>query len=276
MNTINCAGNLLDLKSPKIMGILNITPDSFYAHSRVNSSTALQQATEMINQGAHLLDIGGQSSRPGAQPVGQQQEIDRVVPVIQQLAAHFPHIILSVDTYNAAVAQAAVQAGAHIVNDISAGELDSQMLPTVAKLQVPYIAMHMQGRPSTMQHKPTYSNVSLEVMQYLQQRVQAARTAGITDIILDPGFGFGKTIQHNYMLLAQLASLKILDLPILVGLSRKSMIYKSLQIEPEQALNGTTFLHAIALQHGASILRVHDVAAAAQCLKLHQLLLAKD
>ena len=271
--TIQSKGKLLDLSQPVVMGILNATPDSFYTKGRYNSADGiLAQATAMIESGAGILDIGGASSRPGAAPVGVDEELARVIPAIESIHEHFPDIWLSIDTYNAVVAVAAVNAGAMIVNDISAGTLDREMRATVAGLQVPYIAMHMQGKPVDMQHNPTYDNISSELLDYLQKVIQDCEEAGITDVLVDPGFGFGKTIQQNYELLNNMSLLRMLGKPVLAGISRKSMIYKAINADADTALNGTTALHMVCLQQGASILRVHDVKEAMEAIRLFKML----
>ena len=269
--TLNCKGRLISLEEPKVMGILNVTGDSFYAESRVGNAL-IDKAAVLLEEGAAFLDIGGQSTRPGSIAVGPSEETDRVVPVIEDLLRHFPQALLSVDTYHSAVASAAVKAGACIVNDISGGRLDEAMLSTVAALGVPYVAMHMQGTPETMQQDPHYTDVTREVLEYLGAVDKQATDAGIHDVILDPGFGFGKNRGHNYRLMAELDLLVLLDRPILVGVSRKSMIYKTLGISPEEALNGTTVLHTVALMKGADILRVHDVREAIEAIRLTSLL----
>ena len=269
--TLNCKGRLISLEEPKVMGILNVTGDSFYAESRVGTAL-IDKAAVLLEEGAAFLDIGGQSTRPGSIAVGPSEETDRVVPVIEDLLRHFPQALLSVDTYHSAVASAAVKAGACIVNDISGGRLDEAMLSTVAALGVPYVAMHMQGTPETMQQDPHYTDVTREVLEYLGAVDKRATDAGIHDVILDPGFGFGKNRGHNYRLMAELDLLALLDRPILVGVSRKSMIYKTLGISPEEALNGTTVLHTVALMKGADILRVHDVREAIEAIRLTSLL----
>lgn len=269
--TLNCKGTLISLEEPKVMGILNVTGDSFYAESRVGTAL-IDKAAVLLEEGAAFLDIGGQSTRPGSIAVGPSEETDRVVPVIEDLLRHFPQALLSVDTYHSAVASAAVKAGACIVNDISGGRLDEAMLSTVAALGVPYVAMHMQGTPETMQQDPHYTDVTREVLEYLGAVDKRATDAGIHDVILDPGFGFGKNRGHNYRLMAELDVLALLDRPILVGVSRKSMIYKTLGISPEEALNGTTVLHTVALMKGADILRVHDVREAIEAIRLTSLL----
>lgn len=267
--TINCRGRLLDLSTPRVMGILNLTPDSFFADSRHKITDELLLSCEkMLTDGADILDIGGVSTRPGAEEVGEEEELARVIPAIEAIAKRFPEAILSIDTYRAKVAIEAVGAGAGLVNDISAGRFDAQMYATVAQLQVPYILMHMQGAPATMQQNPQYNNVVLEVLDYLIAEVAKLRALGVNDIVLDPGFGFGKTVEHNFQLLQGLHALEISGLPILAGLSRKSMICRSLNVKPADALNGTTALNTIALLKGAKILRVHDVKEALECVKL--------
>jgi dihydropteroate synthase len=267
--TLNCNGRLFTKEEPFVMGILNVTPDSFYTKGRNNSiQEHVDKAGEMLEQGAAILDIGGMSTKPRAEVIVEETEQDRVLPVIEAINRHFPDSFISIDTYRASVARNAVNLGACIVNDISAGEMDSEMLLTVAELNTPYIAMHMQGTPETMQQKPAYENVSAEVLDYFIHKINQCNEAGIKDIILDPGFGFGKTIVHNYSLLKNLHVFKILDKPILAGISRKSMVYKPLKSDAEHALNGTTALHMLALQQGASILRVHDVKEARECIEL--------
>ncbi len=269
MNSINCKGKLVNLSEPVVMGIINATPDSFYeGHLKLNSEEILVLAGKMINEGATILDIGGQSTRPGSTPISVQEETDRVIPVIENIHAAYPEIILSVDTYNSPVAIAAVAAGAGIVNDIGGGNLDDEMVNTVAALQVPYICMHMQGTPATMQKNPVYSDVVKEVLDFFIHKIDACTKAGIKDIIIDPGFGFGKTIEHNFQLLKLLAAFSITNRPILVGLSRKGTIYKTLGNTAAEALNGTTVLNTMALLNGAAILRVHDVKEAMEAVKL--------
>lgn len=263
--TINCKGELVDLSSPKIMGILNITPNSFYDGGKYKSDAAfLKHAEEMIAQGADFIDVGAYSSKPSAEFVSEQEEIQRIVPIVAMLQKEFPTTHLSIDTFRAAVAKATVEAGAAIVNDIAAGHLDEAMLETVGQLQVPYIMMHMRGTPQTMQSLTAYSDLVKEVKLYFAERVAKAREHKINDIILDPGFGFAKTLEQNYELMGKMELLSSFDLPLLVGISRKSMIYKLLDITAQEALNGTTVLNTIALQKGANILRVHDVKEAVQ------------
>ena len=267
--TININGKLLDLSTPKIMGILNITPDSFYDGGIFNSEKKiLNQVEKMINDGADIIDVGGYSSRPGAKQVELEDEIKRVVPVIKLIKNKFSKTIISVDTFRSEVAQKAIDSGASIVNDISAGELDSNMFNCVAQLKVPYILMHMKGNPGNMQNKPKYKNVVHDIIKNLSEKIFLARENGIMDIIIDPGFGFGKTIEHNYEILNDLSFFKELDCPIMVGVSRKSMIYNLLKNKPEDALNGTTCINTIALLSGANILRVHDVKEAKEVVQL--------
>ncbi|MGQ7854274.1 dihydropteroate synthase [Pedobacter sp. WC2501] len=267
--SLNIKGRLIDLSSPKVMGILNITPDSFYDNSRTKSiDEALIKAARFLDEGATFIDIGGYSSRPGAKDISINEEIDRVVPVVESLVKTFPEAVISIDTFRAKVAQETISAGAHIINDIAAGDIDEQMFDTVAKLQVPYMMMHMQGTPQNMQQNPVYNNVLLEVIDYLAKKVAALKALHIHDVIIDPGFGFGKTTEHNYELLKQMEAFKIFKLPILVGFSRKGMIYKALGTSAAEALNGTSVLNTIALKKGAGILRVHDVKEAVECVRL--------
>jgi dihydropteroate synthase len=267
--SLNIKGKLIDLSTPKVMGILNITPDSFYSNSRTKSiDEALIKAAQFLHEGATFIDIGGYSSRPGAKDISTSEEVDRLVPVVESLTKEFPEAIISIDTFRAKVAQETILAGAHIINDIASGEMDNLMFETVAKLQVPYIMMHMQGTPQNMQQNPVYNNVLLEVIDYLAEKIAALRALHIHDVIIDPGFGFGKTTGHNYELLSQMEAFQIFKLPILVGFSRKGMIYKTLGTSAAEALNGTSVLNTIALQKGAGILRVHDVKEAVECVKL--------
>ena len=270
MYTLNCKGRLLVLDKPVAMGILNITPDSFYSGSRIKQDEVLQKAGEMINEGATILDIGGQSTRPGSTRISANEELERVIPAIESIRKEFPSVFLSIDTYHAVVAKETVAAGIDIVNDISAGDLDDAMLSTVAVLKVPYIAMHMKGNPDNMQQNPVYENITREVVDYFIHKTTACKAAGIVDLILDPGFGFGKTITHNFQLLRNMEALQIFHVPILAGLSRKSTVWKTLQITPEEALNGTAVLNTIALTKGASILRVHDVKEAKEAITLFE------
>lgn len=269
--TINCKGQLIDLSTPKILGILNLTPDSFYDGGKLkDSDSVLTKAAQMLSEGADFLDLGGYSSRPGATDISIEEEIDRVLPVVQLLQKHFPDVFLSIDTFRASVAAACLEEGAAMINDISAGKLDADMLATVAEFQVPYIMMHMKGTPQTMQSLANYDNVTVEVTHYFSERIAAARAAEINDVIIDAGFGFAKTTAHNFQLLKELAHLKQLEVPVLTGISRKSMIYKTLNITAAEALNGTSALHMMALQNGSSILRVHDVKEAKECVQLWQ------
>ncbi|NJB37385.1 dihydropteroate synthase [Croceivirga sp. JEA036] len=268
--TINCKGNLIDLTTPKVMGILNLTPDSFFDGGRYNAmENALEQTEKMLQDGATFIDVGAYSSRPDAKDVSETLELQRLIPVVEQLMTHFPKIILSIDTFRAKVAAAALDAGAALINDISAGQLDDNMLPTVADYQVPYIAMHMRGTPQTMKTLTHYNALTKEVVIYFSEVLQKAQALSIKDVILDPGFGFAKTREQNFELLAQLHRLSALERPILAGISRKSMIYKTLDTSPASALNGTTALHMRCLAQGAKILRVHDVKEAMECVKLH-------
>ena len=269
MYTLNCNDTLVDLTTPKVMGIINVTPDSFYAGSKMQTKDAvLGQAEKMLTEGATFLDIGGYSSRPGAEHVSETDELARVLPAIEALINEFPEVYISIDTFRSKVAKKAVEAGAALVNDISAGIMDHAMIPTVAQLQVPYIMMHMKGTPQTMTTQTNYDNLITEVLHYFSERISLARKAGINDLIVDPGFGFSKTRKQSFSLLNNLELFQQLDLPFLVGLSRKSMIYKTLGIKAEEALNGTTALHSIALLKGAAILRVHDVKEAMECIAL--------
>jgi dihydropteroate synthase len=275
--TINCRGNLIDLTIPKVMGILNVTPNSFYDGGKyANDKALLNHAEKMLEEGATFIDIGAYSSKPSAEFVSEVEEAERLVPVVQLILQHFPEALISVDTFRANVAKAALEAGACIVNDIAAGGLDEQMMQTVADFQVPYIMMHMKGNPQTMQSLAQYNNITKEVLFYFSEKIAQARSFGINDLIVDPGFGFAKTTEQNFELLANLELFDRLELPILVGVSRKSMIYKTLETTAEFALNGTTVLNTIALQKGSTILRVHDVKEAVECVKLNQSLMAKN
>ncbi len=267
---ISCKGKLIDLTTPKIMGILNLTPDSFYDGGVFNNTDrALAQTEKMLLEGATFIDVGGASSKPGAVEISIDEELARVLPIIEEIQKRFPEAIISIDTYRSVVAQQAVATGAAIVNDISGGNLDAKMLGTVGALGgVPYIAMHMQGKPQNMQDNPSYDNVLVAIRSFFAAKIDEAHKAGIHDIIIDPGFGFGKTLDHNYSLLKSLSSMQMDGIPILIGLSRKSMIHKLLEIEAADALNGTTVLNTIALQQGAQILRVHDVKEAQQAIHL--------
>jgi dihydropteroate synthase len=269
MFTLNCKGRLLVVDKPLIMGIINITPDSFYSGSRQQGTDAvLRQAEQMISEGAEILDIGGQSTRPGSRQLSAAEESARVLAPLENLHRHFPETYLSVDTFYASVAIEAVAAGASIINDISAGSMDEAMLPAVKTLNVPYVLMHMKGTPADMQLQPQYDDVVKEVLDFFIRKVTELHRMGIKDIIVDPGFGFGKTIGHNFQLLKQLSVFTMLDCPLLLGISRKSTVYKTLGIPVDDALNGTTVLHTIGLMNHASILRVHDVKEAKQAIRL--------
>ncbi len=274
MYTLNCTGRLLPLHPPVVMGILNITPDSYYDGGlHFDHSDALAHATNLVTQGAAIIDVGGASSRPGSAIVPEEEELRRVVPVVAAIKARFPEQIISVDTWRATVARAAVAEGASIVNDISAGTLDPELLDTVADLRVPYILMHMRGTPQTMQDSPEYHDITTEVLDFFIEKLALLREKGIHDVAIDPGFGFGKTLVHNYQLLAQCGHLqKVLDLPLLVGVSRKSMIFKLLETTPEHTLPATSALHFHALEQGTNILRVHDARAAMDVIRVWQAL----
>ena len=269
MYTLNCNNTLIDLSTPRVMGIINVTPDSFYDGGKTDTSQAiLQQAQKILLEGATFLDIGGFSSRPGADPISETEEMQRVLPSIELLIKEFPEVIISVDTFRSTIAKKAIEAGAAMVNDISGGMMDEQMLTTVAQLQVPFVMMHMRGTPQTMTTKTQYENVTREVLRFFSERIALARKEGINDIIVDPGFGFSKTRSQSFELLNHLELFQHLDLPLLVGISRKSMIYNTLGVTPQEALNGTTTLHGVALLKGASILRVHDVKEAVESVLL--------
>jgi dihydropteroate synthase len=269
MFTLNCKGRLLVLDKPIVMGIINITPDSFYSASRQqNISSILKKAGQMLRDGATILDIGGQSTRPGSARVGAEEELKRVIAPIEALQKNFPEAFISIDTYHSLVAKHSVEAGASIINDISAGSLDNDLITTVAALDVPYVLMHMQGTPENMHEDPRYVNVTSEVLDFLLRKTNELKEAGISDIIIDPGFGFGKKIAHNFKLMRELPVFSILKHPLLLGISRKSFIYKTLGITADESLNGTTAMHMLGLEHGASILRVHDVKEAMQTISL--------
>ena len=270
--TLNAAGRLIDLSSPKVMGIINLTPDSFFEGSRKqNAEDALKQAEKMLNDGASFLDLGAYSSRPGAIDISAQEETDRLLPAVEAISANFPEVILSIDTFRAKVAEAAINAGAHIINDISGGQLDEAMFKTVARLQVPYILMHMKGTPQNMQQQAEYNDVFLEVYDYLIDKYQQLKQLGVHDIIIDPGFGFAKTAAQSYELMGKMQQFDTLQVPVLVGISRKRMIYGALNATAVEALNGTTVLNTIALTKGANILRVHDVKEAVEAVKIWEL-----
>ena len=273
LQTLNCRGKLIDLSVPKVMGIINVTADSFYDGGKtISEKEILKQAEKMLSDGATFLDIGGYSTRPGADEISETDEITRVVNATESILKIFPEALISVDTFRSEVAKNAVEAGAVIVNDVSGGNLDTKMYETVAKLNVPYVLMHMRGTPITMTKLTDYKNVTIDVIKDLSEKIALARAEGINDIIADPGFGFAKTREQSFQLLNNLELFKNLDIPILAGLSRKSMIYKTLDTSAENALNGTTALNTIALLKGASILRVHDVKEAVECVKLLQIL----
>ena len=265
---MNCNGKLITFDTPKVMGILNITPDSFYSKSRIEEKNLFQTAEQMLIDGATFIDIGGYSSRSNAAEVTQAEEIQRVIPTIEKLVCYFPDIQISVDTFRSEVARLSLEAGAKIINDISASELDPQMWNVVKKYQVPYIVMHMRGTPQNMQQNTEYQDITKEILYYFSEKKDQARKYQLNDLIIDPGFGFSKTLSQNYELIQHLNLFKTLGCPILVGISRKSMIYKLLKTSPEEALNGTTALHTFALLNGADILRVHDVKQAMECIKI--------
>jgi dihydropteroate synthase len=269
MFTLNCKGRLVVVEKPMVMGIINATPDSFYSGSRFDGvEKILAHAELMINEGADILDIGGQSTRPGSEPVSSAEEIERTIPAIKAIINKFPTTLISIDTYYAEVAAEAVAAGASMVNDISAGSMDKKMIATVASLNVPYVLMHMKGNPQTMQQNPLYENVTREILDFFISKTDELKKAGINDIILDPGFGFGKTMEHNFELLRNLSVFKIPERPVMIGLSRKSFIYKTIGTTAENALNGTTVLNTIGIMNGASIIRVHDVKEAKEVVNL--------
>ena len=267
--SINCKGELITFDQPKIMGIINITPDSFYEKSRhTQLSDIYKQVDKMLTDGADFIDIGGYSSRPGADDIPLQEEIDRVIPIVEKVTKSFPQALISVDTFRSQVAEQSIKQGAAIINDISAGHLDSEMMNIVRKYQVPYVMMHMKGTPQTMKSLNQYDDLITDMKYYFSERINQANQLGINDLIIDPGFGFAKNIDQNFELLSRLSDLEDLDYPLLTGLSRKSMIYKTLKTTADQALNGTTALNMLALEKGASILRVHDVKQAVECCQL--------
>ena len=269
MFTLNCKGRLLIIDKPMVMGIINATPDSFYEGSRFNEVKGIvAQAEKMLDDGADIIDIGGQSTRPGSELISAEQELERVIPSIKAIVEKFPNSFISIDTFYAKVAKAAVNAGASIVNDISAGSMDDKMIGTIAALKIPYILTHMKGTPQTMQQNALYENVTRDVLDFFIAKTNELKKAGIIDIIIDPGFGFAKTIDHNFELLKNLSVFSMLDRPILIGVSRKSTIYKTLGINANDALNGTTVLNTVGLMNGASILRVHDVKEAKEAVTL--------
>ena len=271
--TINCKGELIDLKKPKVMGILNLTPDSFFDGGKYkDEASILDQVEFMLDHGAAFIDMGAYSSRPGAAHVPEDEELKRMIPVIDLILKKFPDTLISVDTFRSNVAAESIEHGAAIINDIAAGNLDEAMFDIVAKHQVPYIMMHMKGTPQSMQKEATYNNLINDLRYYFSEKIEEAISKRINDIIIDPGFGFAKTTGQNYTLLNHLDMFQTFGLPILIGLSRKSMIYKVLESSPKEALNGTTALHAIALLKGANIIRAHDVKEASECIKLVQAL----
>jgi dihydropteroate synthase len=269
MFTLNCKGRLLVIEKPIVMGIINATPDSFFPGSRNEGTEAiLRKAEQMLEEGATILDIGGQSTRPGSEKLSAEVEVKRVIEPTRAIHKNFPEAFISIDTFYSSVAKEAIEAGASIVNDISAGSMDGGMIETVAALKVPYVLMHMQGTPQTMHKDPQYKDVTKEVLDFFIRKKDELHRAGITDIIIDPGFGFGKTIAHNFELLRNLSVFNMLDRPVLLGLSRKSTIYKTLGLTSAEALNGTTVLNTMGLMNRASILRVHDVKEAVEVIKL--------
>ncbi|PWA04404.1 dihydropteroate synthase [Flavobacterium psychrotolerans] len=267
--TINCKGNLIDLATPKVMGILNITPNSFFDGGKYsNESEILSQSEKMLIEGATFIDIGAYSSKPNAAFVSEEEELGRIIPIVNLILKHFPEALLSIDTFRSEVARVCIEEGAAIINDISAGNLDDRMLEIVSNYKVPYIMMHMRGTPQTMQTFTNYDNIVKEILFYFSEKVVKARSLGINDLIVDPGFGFAKSLEQNYEILRKLDLFQMLELPILVGFSRKSMIYKPLNSNAQEALNGTTVLNTIALEKGSKILRVHDVKEAVECVTL--------
>jgi dihydropteroate synthase len=268
---MNCKGKLIDLSNPKVMGILNITPNSFYDGGKfVDENQILQQAEKMIIEGATFIDIGAYSSKPKSDFVSEKEEIDRILPVLNLVLNKFPETIISIDTFRSEVAKICIENGAAVINDISAGNLDDKMMEVVANHNVPFIMMHMRGNSQTMQSLTNYENIIKEILFYFSEKIAKARNLGISDLIIDPGFGFAKTLDQNFKILQKLELFQMLELPILAGISRKSMIYKTLETNAENALNGTTVLNTIALTKGAKILRVHDVKEAIECIKLHE------
>ncbi|WP_028526758.1 dihydropteroate synthase [Runella limosa] len=275
--TLNIAGKLLDLSTPQVMGILNVTPDSFFSGSRVlQIEDAYKKADKMLSEGASMLDIGGHSTRPGADAVSEEEELNRVLPVVEMLRKRFPEAIISIDTFRASVARKSIEAGAHIINDIAGGNLDPLMFETVAELNVPYILMHSRGTPQTMKELNQYDDLVTDVLRELQAKIYQLRQLGVKDIVADMGFGFAKNADQNYVLLRELRAFEALEVPLLVGVSRKSMIWRKLDITPDQSLNGTTALNTVAILNGANILRVHDVKEAIEVVKLVRLLLSKN
>lgn len=271
--TLNIAGKLLDLSTPQVMGILNVTPDSFFSGSRVlQIEDAYKKADKMLSEGASILDIGGHSTRPGADAVSEEEELHRVLPVVEMLRKRFPQVIVSIDTFRASVARKSIESGAHIINDIAGGNLDPLMFETVAELNVPYILMHSRGTPQTMKELTHYDDLVTDVMRELQTKIYQLRQLGVKDIVADMGFGFAKNADQNYVLLRELRAFETLNVPLLVGVSRKSMIWRKLDITPDQSLNGTTALNTVAILNGANLLRVHDVKEAVEVIKLVRLM----
>ena len=269
--TINCKGNLIDCNIPKVMGILNVTPNSFFDGGKYSDTEAiLLQVEKMLQEGATFIDVGGYSSKPNAEFVSEQEELNRILPIVQLILNRFPETLLSIDTFRSSVAKACLENGAAMINDISAGKLDDKMLETIANFQVPYCMMHLRGTPETMQTQTNYDDIVKEMLFYFSERVAAARAFGINDLIIDPGFGFAKTTEQNFEVLQKLELFQTFELPILVGFSRKSMIYKTLNSNASEALNGTTVLNTLGLSKGAKILRVHDVKEAVECVKLFE------
>ncbi|WP_396186213.1 dihydropteroate synthase [Flavobacterium sp.] len=274
--TINCKGQLIDLITPKVMGILNVTPNSFFDGGKYkNGSDMLSQVEKMLNDGATFIDIGAYSSKPNAEFVSEAEELQRIVPIVHLILEHFPETLISIDTFRSEVAKVCIENGAAIINDISAGNLDAKMMETIAKYNVPFIMMHLRGTPQTMQTMTHYENIVKEILFYFSERIAKARSFGINDLIIDPGFGFAKTLEQNYEVLQKMELFEMLELPLLAGFSRKSMIYKTLHSTAEEALNGTTVLNTISLTKGAKILRVHDVKEAMECVSLFNKMKAK-
>ncbi len=271
MKQINCKGKLVDLSSPKVMGILNLTPDSFYDGGKFKTENdILKQVELMLFEGATFIDIGAYSSRPSAKHISQEEELARLIPVLKIIINHFPEILISVDTFRSEVAKQSIKAGACMINDISAGSMDDKMFATIAKLQVPYVIMHMVGTPQNMQHNTHYKDLVQDIIFYFSEKIFELRKLGVNDIILDIGFGFSKTLDQNYELLSKLELFNFMDLPILTGLSRKSMLFKLLDIKPEEALNATSVANTLALQKGSNIIRVHDVKEAMETITIVQ------
>jgi len=269
--TINCKGQLINLSTPKIMGILNVTPNSFYDGGKFTlSENGLSQVGKMLDEGATFIDIGAYSSKPNAEFVSEEEELKRILPVVQGILKKFPDALLSIDTFRSRIAAVCIENGAAVINDISAGNIDEKMMEVIAKYNVPYIMMHMRGTPQTMQTMTNYENIIKEMLFYFSEKVSKARSLGINDLIVDPGFGFAKTLEQNYEILQNLELFQMLDLPLLAGISRKSMVYKPLGLTANEALNGTTVLNTIALTKGANILRVHDVKEALECVTLYE------